>query len=347
MSRANDATLVFPYPTAPDPGTVTEVAPGVLWLRLALPFALDHVNVYLIEDDEGWAVLDTGVCDDRTKDAWTAVIAGALGGRSITRVIATHFHPDHIGLAGWLVERSGADLLMSQTEFFFAQTLLGHPDAIRSPAHIAFFRHRGLDENATEALLGRGHNYLRMTSPVPTSYRRLAAGESIAIGGRSFEVLTGGGHAPEQVTLLCRAERLFFSADQVLARISPNISVWAWEPDADPLGAYLASLEALHESIPDRALVPPGHNLPFVGLQDRAADLAVHHARRCDTILAACAKRNLTGAELVPVLFTRPLDPQQTGFAFGETLAHVNYLLRRKSLKTKMRANGAMTYESV
>jgi glyoxylase-like metal-dependent hydrolase (beta-lactamase superfamily II) len=344
MSSATDAPLAFPHPATPEPGTVIEIAQGVLWVRLALPFALNHVNVYLIEDGAGWAVLDTGVCDAPTKVVWRDLLKGPLRKRPITRVIATHFHPDHIGLAGWLTEMCDAELLMSQTEFFLAQTLLGHPDAIQSPAHRTFFRNRGLSEAATEALLGRGHAYLHMTSGVPPTYRRLIGGETLDIGGRDFEIVTGGGHAPEQVMLLCRGEKLFFSADQVLARISPNISVWAWEPDADPLGAYLASLAALHEAVPDHALVLPGHNLPFIGLQDRVADLSSHHEARCETILAACAKRAMHAADLVPILFTRPLDPQQTGFAFGETLAHINHLRRRGDLDTIADADGTLRY---
>ena len=346
MSSAVHASLLFPHPDPPEPGGLIEVAPGVLWLRLALPFALDHVNVYLIEDGPGWAVFDTGVCDERTQAVWAMLLAGPLHDRPVTRVIATHFHPDHLGLGGWLAARCGVDLWMSQTEYFFAQTLLGRADAIRSPAHRAFFRERGLGEEATEALLGRGHAYLRMTSGVPLSYRRLAAGERLDIGGRHFAVATGGGHSPEQVMLICRDEKLVFSADQVLARISPNISVCPWEPDADPLGAYLASLDSLHDIVPAGALVLPGHHLPFVGLQDRVADLADHHERRCREISDACAERALSAADLVPLLFTRPLDPQQTGFAFGEVLAHVNYLLRRGRLAMHADADRTQRYRT-
>jgi glyoxylase-like metal-dependent hydrolase (beta-lactamase superfamily II) len=344
MSSTGHSALDFPHPVAPEPGSLTEIAPGVLWLRLALPFALNHVNVYLIEDGPGWAVFDTGVCDERTKSVWKALLKGKLRKHPVTRVIGSHFHPDHIGLAGFLTERCGAELLMSQTEFFFAQTMLGHPDAIASPVHRAFFRDRGLSDAATEAMIGRGHAYLHMTSGVPPSYRRLVAGETIEIGGRDFEILTGAGHAPEQVMLVCRADGLFLAADQVLAHISPNISVWAWEPDADPLGEYLASLEALHEVVPERALVLPGHNLPFVGVQERVADLSEHHERRCNDIVAACAKRNLTAAEIVPVIFPRALDAQQTGFAFGEVLAHVNYLIRRGDLGVITDGNDIQRY---
>jgi glyoxylase-like metal-dependent hydrolase (beta-lactamase superfamily II) len=187
---------------------------------------------------------------------------------------------------------------------------------------------------------------MRLISAVPQTYSRLIADETIEIGGRSFEILTGAGHAPEQVMLICREDRLFFAADQVLARISPNISVWAWEPDADPLGSYLASLEHLHEAVPDHAIVLPGHNLPFIGLQERVVDLSNHHERRCDTILAACAEQPLSAADLVPLVFTRPLDAQQTGFAFGEMVAHVNYLIRRGDLVVVEDADDIIRYEA-
>jgi glyoxylase-like metal-dependent hydrolase (beta-lactamase superfamily II) len=344
MSSTTDAVLHFPRATAPDPGTLTEIAPGVLWLRIALPFALNHVNVYLIEDGAGWALVDTGVNDDRTRTMWTTLLKGRVLKKKITRVIGTHFHPDHIGLAGWIVERCGVELSMSQTEFFFAQTLLGHADALHSPVQQEFFRQRGLDAASTEALTGRGHAYLQLTSPLQPTYRRLVAGDTLRIGGRSFEILTGAGHAPEQVMLLCRADRIFLSADQVLAGISPNISVWPWEKEADPLGAYLASLEHLHEVVPDRALVLGGHNLPFVGLHDRVADLANHHERRCAEIVAACRTSPMTAAELVPVIFRRKLDAQQTGFAFGEVVAHVNYLRRLGELAMVADRDGTQRY---
>ena len=332
MSIATTSPLVFPHAEPPAPGEIVEIAPGVLWFRLALPFALDHVNVYLIDDGDGWAVLDTGLGDAATVAAWEAALAGKLRGRPLTRLIGTHFHPDHVGLAGWLTERFDLELLMSRTEYLFTVMLRGNLDAIESPAHLAFFRRHGLDEPAIEALVGRGHSYLRMTTGMPSTYRRLVAGETIDIGGRQFDVLTGGGHAPEQVMLLCRDEGLFFPADQVLARITPNISVWAWEPAADPLGDYMSSLASLPLQVPSGVLVLPAHNLPFRGAHVRLRELTAHHEERCARIAAACATTALSAAEIVPVLFRRPLDAHQTGFAFGEVLAHINYMLSRGEL---------------
>jgi glyoxylase-like metal-dependent hydrolase (beta-lactamase superfamily II) len=307
---AHPTTLTFPYPTPPEPGSVMEIAPGILWLRLALPYRLDHVNVYLIEDGAGWAVLDTGLDDAATRAAWETLLAGVLRGRPLTRVLVTHYHPDHIGLAGWLCERFDLPLLMSQTEYLVSLSIHLEPGALNAEP------------------------YLRMISGLPRTFRRLIAGELLRIGGRTFEVLSGGGHAPEQVMLFCPAENLLLCADQVLARISPNISVQAMDPEGDPLGIYLRSLASLKRDLPEDVLVLPGHNLPFVGLGTRIDELCAHHEARCVAIETACRSAPCTAADLVPVVFRRVIDdPHQMGFAFSEGLAHVNYLLRENRLR--------------
>jgi glyoxylase-like metal-dependent hydrolase (beta-lactamase superfamily II) len=326
-ASAHATTLLFPRPAPPQPGDIAEIAPGILWLRLALPFQLDHVNIYLIADGDGWAVLDTGVADLRTRAVWDAVRRT----HRLTRLIVTHFHPDHVGLAGWMTDDLGLDLSMSQTEYLYAQNLRHNPQAVGTDSDRAFYRRRGMDPAVIEALLGRGQHYLKMTTGLPPVYHRLVAGETLRIGTRDFEILTGGGHAPEQVMLLGREAGVFLAADQVLARISPNIGVWPIEPGADPLGEYLRSLTALRAAVPEDVLVLPAHNLPFYGLHQRIEELQVHHAQRCAEIVGACTVA-LTTAQLVPVLFPRALDAQQMGFAFNETQAHVNYLLRRGAI---------------
>ena len=331
---AQSTALTFPYPTPPEPGSVIEIAPGILWLRLALPYRLDHVNVYLIEDGAGWAVLDTGLDDAVTRAAWDMLLDGTLHGRPLTRVLVTHYHPDHIGLAGWLCERFGLPLLMSQTEYLVSLSIHLEPGALNAEPYRSFYRSHGLDSETTERLLTSGHRYLRMISGLPRTFRRLIAGELLRIGGRTFEVLSGGGHAPEQVMLFCPAENLLLCADQVLARISPNISVQAMDPQGDPLGIYLRSLASLKRDLPEDVLVLPGHNLPFVGLGTRIDELCAHHEARCVAIETACRSAPCTAADLVPVVFRRVIDdPHQMGFAFSEGLAHVNYLLRENRLR--------------
>lgn len=333
--------LIFPRHTPPQPGDITEIALGVLWLRLALPFQLDHVNIYLISDGAGWAALDTGVADVRTRAVWESVLAYQLGGRPITRLIVTHSHPDHVGLAGWFHERFGTELYMSQVEYLFAQNLIHNPDAAGSAMHRDFYRQHGLDQGAIDSAMGRGRSYTKLVSGLPPSYHRVAAGDRLGIGGRDFEILTGGGHSQEQVMLLSREEGLFFAADQVLARISPNIGVWPWEPLADPLSDYLHSLTELRR-VPDDVLVLPAHNLPFYGLHQRLADLERHHELRCAEVAEACAGGARTVAEIVPKLFPRALDAHQTGFAFGEVLAHVNHMVRHGELALEDDAQGLL-----
>ncbi len=327
-------TLHFPQPAAPAPGEAIEVASGIFWIRLALPFQLNHVNIYLIEDGDGYAVVDTGIGNAATQAAWQALLDGMLKSRPPTRIIATHFHPDHVGMAGWLCERLGVPLLMSQTEYLTTLTLIVDPRSIGDEPFRSFYARQGMSAALTETLLSQGNRYLRMVTGVPRTFQRLVAGDALRIGRRRFDVLSGGGHAPEQIMLFCADESLLLGADQVLARISPNISVQAMDPSGDPLGLFLRSLSALQRDLPADTLVLPGHDRPFVGLHQRVDELRVHHQSRCDAILQACRERACTTAELVPVVFRRPIDdPHQLSFAFGEALAHVNRLLHDGRLR--------------
>jgi glyoxylase-like metal-dependent hydrolase (beta-lactamase superfamily II) len=340
-THALPQTLDFPFTAPPRAGEIVEIRPGIFWARFALPFRLDHVNIYLIEDRNGLALIDTGIDNTSSRAAWEALLAGPLAGRKLTRAIATHFHPDHVGLAGWLCERFDLQLAMSQTEYLIALNIRLDPGALKSEPYRSFYRSHGLSEEATEVLLGNGLQYLRMVSPPPRTFLRLIAEERVNIGGRCFEVMTGAGHSPEQVMLYCAADNLILCGDQVMAKISPNVSVEAMDPDGDPLGIYLRSLKNLKATLPEDALVLPGHNLPFVGLRARADELIAHHEARCAAILEACKASPQTVAELVPVIFGRNIDdPHQLVFAFGEALAHVNVMLRAKRLRTAPSSRG-------
>jgi len=343
---ATAAGLTFPHATPPEPGGLVEIAPGVLWLRLALPFQLNHVNIYLVEDGDGFAVLDTGLGDDLTRAAWEAVLTGPLAGSRLTRLIVTHFHPDHVGLAGWLCQRFGLALHMSQTEYLFSLSILLDRAGTGEDQLRAFHVSTGLNAEQIEQVVGRGHSYLKRTSGLPPSFLRLAAGDTITLGGRGFEVSTGAGHAPEQVMLHQPEAKLFFSADQVLAKISPNVSVWSMEPEADPLGYYLSSLTQIRATIPDDVFVLACHNLPFYGLHQRIDELAAHHKQRCAEILEACRSQPRSAAEIIPILFRRPLDAHQTGFAVGEVVAHLNYMMRRAELDRDTGADGIHLYRT-
>jgi len=324
--------LAFPFQDPPAPGQVIEVAAGILWARLPLPYRLNHINIYFIDDGDGWAILDTGIGDDATRAAWEALVAGPLRGRRLTRLIVTHHHPDHIGLAGWLCEKFGLPLLTSQTSYLGCLNISLSPEAFGAKAYREFYQRHGLGAATTEIVSTLGHDYLKKVTALPLSFNRLVAGDSLNIGGRTFSVLTGDGHAPEQVMLYCVDEKLFLAADQVLARISPNVSVWAVEPEGDPLGLYLRSLRAIKATLSEDAMVLPGHQLPFKGLPIRIGELIDHHRARCAIIAEACRESPKSAADLLPVLFNRQLDPHQTSFAFSEILAHVNYMMRKDEL---------------
>ena len=326
------APLTFPFTAPPGPGEAFEAAPGVLWARVPLPFRLDHVNVYFLDDGDGWAVVDTGIDGPDARAAWEALLFGPLSGRPLTRLIVTHMHPDHIGLAGWLTERFDIPLATSQTAYVECLNLSLAPGKLQAPVYRDFYLRNGLDEATTALIATMGHDYLGMVAALPPTFDRLVAGDRLTIGGREFVVLAGDGHAPEQLMLFNPGEGLFLAADQVLAKISPNVSVSALSPRGDPLGLYLRSLAALKAGLPAGSLVLPGHQLPFYGLHERIDELAAHHEARCEALLAACRERPHRPAELLTVLFTRKLDPHQMGFAFSELLAHVNYLLARGGL---------------
>ena len=339
-------TLIFPHTQPPEPGKLIAIAPGVQWLRLPLPYRLDHVNVYLIEDNDGWTVLDTGLGTDACRTAWESVLNGPIAGQRLTSMIVTHYHPDHVGLAGWLAKRFGLPLSMPRPEYLYSLALQYAPGDLGAEMHRPFYRRHGLSQQITAAVLSRGHEYLRRTTGVPTTYRRIQDGDSLRIGARIFQVITGGGHALEQAMLYQREQRVFFAADQVIARISPNVSVHAMEPDLDALGIYLRSLSGLRDSVAHDVLVLPGHGLPFYGLHERIAELIEHHGHRCDAIAKACQRQPLSVADIVPHVFQRELDEHQTGFAFGEVLAHVNHMLGRDWLVLQTGGDGVDRYNS-
>ncbi|RJF70496.1 MBL fold metallo-hydrolase [Rhodopseudomonas palustris] len=339
--------LRFPLESHPGPDQTVEIAPGVLWLRLKLPFRLNHVNIYLLADGGGWAMVDTGFGNDATIEAWETLFAGALKGFAISRVIVTHAHPDHVGMAGWIVQRFRCPFYMSQIEYLQGVYHQNRRTDERVVNSREFFQRHGMDEAITAQLLGRGQDYLKKTVPLPAAYRRLSAGDDIQIGSRTFRIFTGAGHSPDQVMLYCAADKLFLSADQVLSKISPNVSVWAHEPDENALGSYLKSLAALAAALPDDVLVLPGHGLPFYGVNIRMKQLADHHQERCDMIADACREAPKTSAELVPVVFHKHvLDAHQTGFAAGELIAHVNYMLAEGRLSLVHQGDGVLRFRA-
>jgi glyoxylase-like metal-dependent hydrolase (beta-lactamase superfamily II) len=297
---------------------------------MPLPFALDHINLWLLEDGPGWTIIDTGYTMRETRAAWDRVFAEHLDGRPVTRIIVTHFHPDHIGLAGWLCERWGVRLWITEKEWLYARVMSSGSGDFAAPRR-AFARRAGLDAAASHLFADHAQSYRRGVPTVPASFVRMADSTAIAIGGREWRVIIGEGHAPELACLYCAELGVLISADQVLPKISPNVSVQPHEPAGDPLASYLASLKRIRAQLPPETLVLPSHNLPFVGLHARIDQLAAHHASRCEDLVAALEQPQ-SAADVLPLLFRRPLDPHQTAFALGEALAHLHYLEARGAL---------------
>lgn len=325
----------------PADGGAVPVAPGVHWLRMPLPFQLDHINLWLLEDGPGWTVVDTGFNNDATRAHWERLFDGLLEGRPVTRVIVTHFHPDHMGLAGWLVDRFDASFHATLAEWLYGRMLTLEPDELARPQIQRFYRRAGLPEETITAVLNRPNGYRTAVTPLPTVLNRLRDGDRLEVGGHRWRVVVGRGHAPEQACLLDEARGLFIAGDQILPKISPNVSVWPHEPDADPLADYLASLNDF-KRLPEDVLVLPSHGHPFTGLHRRIDYLLEHHRQRIEEACNACTEP-ATAYEVMQAMFTRKLDAHQTRFAVGEAIAHLNHLVRLGRV-VRERGQGADRY---
>lgn len=342
--------LDHPFDTPPETGTTRPVAPGVYWLRMPLPFALDHINLWLLEDGGGFTAVDTGIAMDAVKQAWRAVLAGAgknsaLAGRHLSRQIVTHFHPDHLGLAGWLEAEYGAPLWMTQGEYLTASVIAAGLAPFDIPSMVALFARHGLDAARCAALQARGNAYRRGVPVIPATFNPLFDGDTLRIGAYEWAVIVGHGHAPEHASLYCAALGILIAGDMLLPRISTNVSTYAAAPHLDTLQRYLDSIDRLAE-LPEDTLVLPSHGRPFRGIRTRVAELHAHHDARCADLLAACADGPRSAGDLLEVLFGRPIDdPHQALFAMGEAIAHLNYL-EHQSLLCRSIENGIIHFVS-
>ncbi len=326
----------------PELGRPVELVPGIRWLRLALPFALDHINLWLLDDGEGCTLIDAGYGDARTRAIWEALLAGPLAGRPIRRILATHFHPDHLGQAGWLCRKLGVPLLMTRTEWLTGRMLQLDTSPEFVEAGLAQDRRAGLPEALVRRRAERGNAYRLGVTPVPATIELLADGDRLEIGGTVWQVIVGRGHAPEMATLFSAERRILIAADQLLPRITPVVGIWPTTPERDPLGAFVESLDRF-DDLPWDTLVLPSHERPYRGLHPRLAGLRAHHEARLARTAELCA-RLTTVAEVMAGLFDRELDLHQTGFAVAETLAHLRALERRGAIRRWTEPDGVDRY---
>ena len=338
------ALTYTPHP-APQPGQAIAVAPGVNWLRMPLPVALNHINLWALEDLEGWTLVDTGMQTPETETAWRSAFSGPLDGRRVKRVICTHMHPDHVGMAGWLTRRFDCQLWMPRLEYLTCRVLVADTGREAPADAIRVYQAAGWDADAIEHYKARFGGFGKMVYTLPDSYRRLMDGEQLLIGGRQWRVVVGRGHSPEHACLYCAELRLMISGDQVLPRISSNVSVFPTEPDADPLSDWLESLASIKVRIPDDVLVLPSHNEPFHGLHARLEQLIGGHE---DALLRL--QQQLVdpqrAVDAFSILFRRQVSGGLLTMATGESVAHLNCLIRRGLAVRQTDPSGVDRYRS-
>src|SRR5262245_16271457 len=335
------SSLHYPFPDVPAPGATVEVAPGVRWLSMRLPFQLDHINLSVLDDGQGYTVVDTGIGNPETRVLWEKILD-----RKTTRVILTHYHPDHAGNADWLCRRDGARMWTTQGEYLTAHAVRSSSAGYTAEAVLAVFRVNGLDEERLKGMAAfRGNNrYAELVPDFPHSYRRIIEGDRLHIGGHDWLAIVGHGHAPEHLSLFCERLNTVIAGDMLLSTISTNVSVWSIDPEGDPLRLFLDSI-ARYRELPRDVLVLPSHGRPFRGAHTRVAQLEKPHRGKFEQLEAALRGKPQSAGELLGLLFPkRRLDLHQTFFAMGEAIAHLHYLYYAGRATRAQGADGIMRY---
>lgn len=324
----------YPFAEPPEPGTTLKVAEGVLWVRMPLPFSLKWINLWALDDGDGWTIVDTGIPTSETKAHWRTLFGADLAGKQVKRVIVTHMHPDHVGLAGWMTRKFQCPLWMTQLEYISCRMLVADTGRDAPEAGVDFYRGAGWTQDSIDRYIERFGGFGRAVTQLPDSYRRLYDGQELVIGGRTWRVVTGSGHSPHHACLWCEELNLFISGDQVLPRISSNVSVFPTEPEGNPLQDWLNSCEKLRDLLPEDVLVLPAHNEPFRGVKRRLQALIDGHETAMRRVLERLdePKRAL---DLFGAMFARKIGPDDLGMATGETIAHLNCLKARGDVESE------------
>lgn len=333
--------LEFPF-TAPLPnGEVKDVAPGIKWLRMPMPFRLDHINLYLLRSGQGWVIIDTGLNTDTTKALWQQILGALPADQPIVGVLCTHSHTDHAGALGWLIEKLRVPLYMSLGDYFSLRAHAAEA-AYDSWQYIEFYQRMGLSADHIKTLV-ESLGTMKLFAPAPQAYNRLREGMDLQLGENTWRVIVGEGHAPEHVSLYCKQLKVLICGDQLLPRISANISVNAIEPEANPLLMWLESLERVGK-LPADTLVLPSHDLPYYGLDTRAVELREHHAKQLEKLLLLCSEQPGSVYQLMQVMFPRRHGPLDDFLAVAECLAHLTYLLHEQKIARTLQSDGAYRY---
>lgn len=337
-------TISTPFETPPAEGDAIEVAPGVLWVRLPLPMKLDHVNIYALDDGDSWTVIDTGLHTKRTVAIWEKLLAGPLAGKTVGRVVLTHHHPDHIGMAGWFQAR-GAEIIATRTAWLLGRMLTLDVQDVWPEEALQFYRRAGMDKAIFEARSkDRPFNFSDTVHSIALGFTRIQEGSAITMAGRVWDVRIGNGHAPEHATFWSRDDNLVLGGDQLLASISPNLGVYPTEPDADPVAEWLVACEYLAQFATADQLVLPGHKLPFTGLPLRLNQLIENHHGALARLLDHLSQPRTAHDCFMP-LFKREIGEAEYGLALVESIAHLNHLHLSGQACRNLREDGVYTFE--
>ena len=313
----------------------TEITSDILWVRLPLPMALDHINVYLLRDIDGWALIDTGLYSEATQNCWNAILDKLDG--PLTRIIATHMHPDHIGCAGYLSELFQIPLYMSQTEYYATRALYGGAQGASLWGDKQYYSRAGFTPEQVDKFTQSSGGFKSFVSPMPLNFIRLIGGDTLSIGTKEWLLIEGCGHSPEHISLYCKGIDILISGDHVLPEITPNIGSYSTQPESNPLAAYLETLLPFSQ-LPDETMVLPSHRHPFLNPRNRVEEIISHHHDHLTDLLEAC-QNAITVKEALPVLFSRQLDGPGMFFAVAEAYAHLNYLMYAKKITRTLRNN--------
>lgn len=318
--------IATPFSDPPGPGEALLIAEDVYWARMPLPMKLDHVNVYALADEDGWTLVDTGFDTGKTRKLWQELLEGPLSARPVRRVLVTHHHPDHIGLAGWFQSEYGAELLTTRTAWLMARMLVLDEQDSPLPETLAFWRGAGMDpEIYAQRVAERPFNFADVVAPLPLGFRRLVEGQTLRLAGRDWVVHMGHGHAPEHATLWDTRGELVIGGDQLLATISPNLGVYATEPMADPVADWMETCTRLQGYATPDQMILPGHKLPFTGIPTRLRQMIENHHGALERLRKHLVSPQSAHGCFAP-LFKRKIGPGEYGLALVEAMAHLNHL---------------------
>ncbi|MEM7077560.1 MAG: MBL fold metallo-hydrolase [Pseudomonadota bacterium] len=323
----------------PEPGTAIAIADGVFWIRMPMSGRLNHINVWLLRDHDGWTIVDTGVFSESVKDHWRNIFSNHLGGAPIKRVIATHLHTDHTGLAGWICSEWNCDLWMSRSDFYMCKVMAADGPSDVPEDAINFYRRAGFTEERLDRYRSRFGSFGRSIAPLPAGYRRISDGQYLDIGGREWRAVIGHGHAPEHVCLYCPELKLIIGGDQLLPKITPNVSVQPAEPLANPLRDWLTSCARFRELLPPNLLVLPAHEYIYEGLHERLTALIDWHEVGLEKLYDLCAEPR-RAVDVFPAIFKSKITDGSFFPATGEALAHLHCAHERRMLSVEEDAQG-------